>query len=136
MGITEKIIMKVFILIMLFFAPFFIQAQYVSDEPVQTSKAQDYKKLVEKYNRNVKVGMMITATGLVFAGTGFFVYRTASGRSRYKSEQTGGVLFLAGIVLINIGVPVSIVNGVKARKRYEAMTIELSGDGLSLCIKF
>lgn len=127
--------MKKLFFVLLLCTGYFLQAQHLTNDTLATHRAQDYKGLAEKYHRNANTGFMIASVGVVFASAGYLVNNAAKGNTQYKSQQIGSVLFIAGGLLFNIGIPAWIVNGIKSKRNYEAMKMELTNDGLTLRIR-
>jgi hypothetical protein len=53
-----------------------------------------------------------------------------------ESQNLGNTLIITGGILLNIGIPIAISNGIKANNNIAAMRVAINQNGLSLVYKF
>ncbi|PIQ29752.1 MAG: hypothetical protein COW63_11440 [Bacteroidetes bacterium CG18_big_fil_WC_8_21_14_2_50_41_14] len=143
----KKNMNKFLALCILLLITFQIQAQSVSQpEPQGTDYyAQNYHEA----SKSRKFGSTIAITGILVGGAGVFLLNNplkkrnqypGNSNSLSESEALGLGLFMFGGALTNIGIPIWISKGIKAKNNKKAMDRQLrvssEGSGIKLSYHF
>lgn len=115
---------------------------------------EEYKLYQGRYNKAVKKrtgGLIIALSGVVCAGTGFFIIEAERSKSIYQRNRGlmnfGAILNLIGFIGFNVGVPILMANNIKAKRNLEAMelldskaavklSLGMTNNGLGLVLQF